>query len=347
VGHKAKFVIAPRNGRNVEVQTPVDTSKWQVRVMECDGNATIEPSDSGVCRVHYQVTAMQDHVRQIALAVLYNEEHIPGSPFNVTMVPRLVRVFGDHGHALGRFIYPTGIAIDTSHVYVTDSSCLQLFRRDTFEPELRVEQFEFPSGVNVDDSRVYVASSGGANIQVLSTDLQSLSRRDQISHPGLPLLPMGVAADETCLYVTDRRSNSVHVYEKSGAFLRTIGSHGWGDGKFQVISAIAVDSSRIYVTDVGTCRVQVFGKASGQFVFGFGSVGVRNGQFTEPLGVSVDDRFIYIVTGTNSRIQMFTKDGTFVAVLLGQMTPSATAIAFHGDTMFITCMDHRVRVFQF
>ena len=85
-----------------------------------------------------------------------------------------------------------------------------------------------------------------------------------------------------------------------------MGSYGSGDGQFNGVYGVAVDSSgNVYVPDAGLRRVQTF-DGSGALLTTWGSPGTGDGQFAYPLGVAVDaSGNIYIADSSNYRIQKF------------------------------------------
>ncbi|MGA2586662.1 MAG: PEGA domain-containing protein [Candidatus Aminicenantales bacterium] len=97
-------------------------------------------------------------------------------------------------------------------------------------------------------------------------------------------------------------------------FVAKWGSYGSGDGQFNGIWSIAVDSSgNIYVADTLNHRVQKF-TSGGGFVAAWGSLGYGDGQFNDPTGVAVDaSGNVYAVDSNNHRVQKFTSGGAFVA----------------------------------
>ena len=73
----------------------------------------------------------------------------------------------------------------------------------------------------------------------------------------------GVAVESDLVFVADRVSHRVQVFTKVGAYVRTIGGNGQGDGNDQLRdpSGVAVESGKdghVYVVDSQNDRVNVF-----------------------------------------------------------------------------------------
>jgi streptogramin lyase len=75
---------------------------------------------------------------------------------------------------------------------------------------------------------------------------------------------------------------------------------------------VAVTNERIFVTDTGNERVQVFSR-DGTFLNAFGGYGSEPGQFIEPTGIDIGpDGNVWVADSGNARIQVFTIEGAFV-----------------------------------
>jgi tetratricopeptide (TPR) repeat protein/sugar lactone lactonase YvrE len=71
-------------------------------------------------------------------------------------------------------------------------------------------------------------------------------------------------------------------------------------------------AGRLYVSDTGNNRVQVFG-ADGSFLNMFGNSGSKEGNFSGPAGITVSDKGnIYVADPGNRRMQAFNSDGIFL-----------------------------------
>lgn len=106
--------------------------------------------------------------------------------------------------------------------------------------------------------------------------------------PGRFLAAAGVdVADDGLVYVADAGAGRVHVLAPDGTGLRLIGSPGTAPGELASPSDVAVDGGRLYVTDTGNHRVQVFDAASGAYVAEWTNLG-------NPHGIAVGEGKVFI-----------------------------------------------------
>jgi DNA-binding beta-propeller fold protein YncE len=112
-------------------------------------------------------------------------------------------------------------------------------------------------------------------------------------------------------FVADGYGNSrvVH-YSKDGEYLGQWGTKGPGDGEFNLVHDVAIDSKgRLYVTDRVNKRVQVFDQ-QGKFLGKWTDLGVPQGIYY----VKSED-VLYMCDGDNSRIIKVDLDGKILGVL--------------------------------
>ena len=126
--------------------------------------------------------------------------------------------------------------------------------------------------------------------------------------------PVGVAVDaEGNLYVADSGKSAVHVLDRDGKLLESIGRFGWRTGELDSPTGIAVDAQlRLYIADSGNNRVQRFSLIRRTFKTIAGekqdeSVGLQSASpiipLLEPQSVAVDVRgYVYIADTWNHRI---------------------------------------------
>ena len=84
--------------------------------------------------------------------------------------------------------------------------------------------------------------------------------------------------------------NRVSVFSRDGEFERHVGGNGTGDGQFDDLFGLCVDSvhGRLLTVDRNLDRLQAFDAASGAFVGKLGSNGNGDNQFSSPYGVCAD-----------------------------------------------------------
>ena len=132
-----------------------------------------------------------------------------------------------------------------------------------------------------------------------------------------------------------------------------IGGKGNGNGKFQNITGIAVDSEGyLYVADSDLHCIQKF-TMSGQLVTQFGSEGTAEGQFNGPYGLVLSQsKLSFVCDSNNHRIQVFRNEQ--FSYTFGQYgeepgyfhPPRDLTLNSNEDQLFNTdCLNHRVQVF--
>jgi DNA-binding beta-propeller fold protein YncE len=112
-------------------------------------------------------------------------------------------------------------------------------------------------------------------------------------------------------FVSDGYVNSRVVrYNKDGEHILHWGSKGTGDGQFDLVHDVALDSQgRVYVADRNNQRVQIFDQ-SGKFLGKWTDVGAPWG-----LDYVARENAIYMCDGVNNRIVKLNLDGQIVGVL--------------------------------
>ena len=63
------------------------------------------------------------------------------------------------------------------------------------------------------------------------------------------------------VFVVDKTSTNVQVFDKDGKFINKFGSKGSNDGQFSRPEDLAIDpQGKVFVADTGNSRIQVFDK---------------------------------------------------------------------------------------
>ncbi|MGH2541873.1 MAG: hypothetical protein ACRDIB_03695, partial [Ardenticatenaceae bacterium] len=171
-----------------------------------------------------------------------------------------------------------------------------------------------PSGVR----NLVVADTGNHRIRVMRPDGSLVSEFGGFgAESGQFNEPWGVAAaPDGTIYVADTWNHRVQHLDAQGNVL-----HSWGGfadtqgqltqpGLFWGPRDVAVDGEgKVYVTDTGNKRVQVF-DAEGNFLQQFGGAGTEPGRLSEPVGIAIaPDGTVWVADTWNRRIQAFGPDG--------------------------------------
>ncbi len=118
--------------------------------------------------------------------------------------------------------------------------------------------------------------------------------------------PAGIAIDvQGSLYVSDASRSIIHVLDKDGNKLESIGRFGWKKGEFDNPLDVCLDSQlRLYIADTGNNRIQRFSLINRDFSVLVGKEqdeSRSNFTLLGPQGISTDTRgFIYITDTWNN-----------------------------------------------
>jgi hypothetical protein len=210
------------------------------------------------------------------------------------------------------FVEVAGVAVDSAdRVYVFnrgDYPVIVFDKEGRFLKAWGQGVFQSPHGIYIDkDDQIYLTDDADHTIRVFDTEgnqKMMLGEPGVAAHTGYeidvsPVLFGGqpfnrvtnVAKSPTNgdLYVSDGYGNSrVHRFSPEGKHLASWGQPGNGPGEFNLVHAVAVDSSgRVYVCDRENSRVQIF-TADGVFLKAWDWVGRPNDIFID------DQDFIHI-----------------------------------------------------
>ena len=186
--------------------------------------------------------------------------------------------FGSFGTGDGQLNGPIGLALGSSdNVFVVDrgNNRVQKFSKlgdylDQYgSTGSGVGQFLTPSGIAISPvtGDVYVVDRGNHRIQYFDTTLTSSfeafgslgSADGQFDNPTrITISPSGNLSANGQVYVTDLENDRVQVFDPGGGFLFKFGSFGSSAGLFDNPVGIAVNGPRIWVSEAGNNRVQVF-----------------------------------------------------------------------------------------
>jgi DNA-binding beta-propeller fold protein YncE len=144
------------------------------------------------------------------------------------------------------------------------------------------------------------------------------------------------------LLVSENAGDRLALLDEKGHFDRYIASKGRGLGQVVGPLYIAQDYlERIYVTDYGNRRVDVFDK-DGEAVFFFGGA---NGDFAGlkgPTGIVVEDERVYVADDQRQTIYEFDRAGNFMRELVEPGTFKKPEALKYWNGSLIVCDSNRV-----
>jgi DNA-binding beta-propeller fold protein YncE len=206
---------------------------------------------------------------------------------------------------------PYGITAAGGKIYVCDT-----VRADVVIIDLPNKKMtRLPGNVNAGRLKkpINVAVDGQGNIFVADSSRQEVL---QYGPGGLYLRsfssgkdskPVDVRVDEEFVYLLDRSSNQIQVFDKaSGTFLKSIGRNEDPRKTLLGPSNMASDGKGgLYVTNFGNGRIIKLDR-DGNFQFGYGRLGLSFGDFSRPRGIAVDgENRVYVVDASTQNVQIF------------------------------------------
>ena len=153
--------------------------------------------------------------------------------------------------------------------------------------------------------------------------------------------------------VRNHSTRQLVIFDEQLQYSHVIGGRGNGNGKFKMITGIAVDNKGyLYVADSSLHCIQKF-TLNGQFVSQFGRYGIAEGQFNVPCGLVLSQsELLFVCDYNNHRIQVFKNE--IFSCTFGQPgkepgcfnNPCDLTLNSNEDQLFITdSNNHRVQVF--
>ncbi len=214
-----------------------------------------------------------------------------------------------------------------------------------------------PLGVatNATGDRIYVTESDGKRMtRVYDRSGKQIGTLTPPASTGLNHIPMYVAVNPTNqdVYVSDRESVAIYVYNDKGTYLRTFTPTG-PVGKWAPLGLAFAPDGSLYVTDVRgatpkTHQVLLFTPA-GALVRSLGTPG----QLNYPNGIVVDGLGnIEVSDSNNGRMVVFNKSGKVLAAIargIGEGDlglPRGAAVDDAGRLFVADTTDHMVRVYS-
>lgn len=160
--------------------------------------------------------------------------------------------------------------------------------------------------------RFYVSDVGRAAVIVF--DLARHEIRSLETSAGAPAIrhPLSMGYDDKHnLYLLERRSNTIIVFDKNEKYQRHILLSAM-PGVRPVAMALDKKLGRILLADGGSRKIVVL-DLQGQFLFNIGTRGDEDGQFNMPIGIAINSvGEIIVADAFNAAVHVFSSDGKFL-----------------------------------
>ena len=323
VGERATAVLHIVNPEEKPCSTSLETITCKL-IDESDlsnqTKCTVKNVQDGEYKINYQPTSRGRH----QLHIKVEEEHIKGSPFNVT-VKLPVKKLGTPMKIISCGVKkPRGVTVNQQgEIIVAEYSapCVSIFsptgeKLKSFGIQgSEAGQFNTPHAVAIDgNENMLVVDEGNSCIQKFTSDGTFIQARgvggSEFDRP----LGVAIAPNGGKIVVAEFGSNHVQVLNPDLTYAARIGSGGSGNGQFSSPYDVAFDNTgeKIYVTDSGNNRIQVL-TIDGQFIRQFGKKGNDSDQVSYPAGISIDgSSLVYVTERNNHCVSVFTCEGKFL-----------------------------------
>ncbi len=250
--------------------------------------------------------------------------------------------WGSRGSADGQFQYPFGIA-----VLARSQDRILARSQDLGHPTRHL---------------LVVTDDGNHRVQVFNIDGSFVRKWGSKGHgDGQFSRPFGVAVlarsqdrghpTQDLVYVTDRETQRVQVFDPKGLFITKWGSKGSGPGQFDGLWGVAVHPTLdlIFTSEDNLHRIQAF-RSDGTFLFQRGGLyGRAEGEFSYPQHLAIHPirDLLLVADFGNSRVQVFRLDGSFVCCWRSEGRVRGTAV--HPEQNMVYTLDsdyNRVQAFS-
>lgn len=218
-------------------------------------------------------------------------------------------------------------------------------------------QFSFPYGIAVgNNGMVYVADLYNGNVQEFTQSGQFVKYFINTASKTV-VKPAGLFIYNNQLFVTDVALDKVMAFDlNTGKEVLNFGNIGNGPGQLKSPNDVCVTANRIYVSDTGNDRVEIFDR-SGKYVgvnIG-GDPSAQTSAFVNTRGVGVDGRgTLFVVSNLTDMVFGFNSNGQRAFQPFGSLgqgnnnfsLPNGLFIDSQGRLYIADSMNQRIQVFQ-
>jgi DNA-binding beta-propeller fold protein YncE len=174
-----------------------------------------------------------------------------------------LRNWGRFGKEPGMFDCPWGIFVYNDRVYISQhqSHIIQVFDLEgNLQDEFGKGILQYPAGLIVDNDLIYVCDYCNHRIAVfnLSGKLLRFIGYGNGDADGELDYPTTLAVVNGTILVGEFENNRISAFNPEGEFIKSWGSYGIEDGKFDGMYGMTFYNGRVYACDYSSHRIQVF-----------------------------------------------------------------------------------------
>lgn len=169
-------------------------------------------------------------------------------------------------------------------------------------------EFDYPNTITVDDKHIYVGEFKVGRIQIFDHHGNWIKAINS-SHLRTPLAPLSIDVNNSKLYVANRTGEILIVDPQQASLIKKFGKPGIAPGFLSYPNGIFARNKKIFVSDSGNKRLQVF-SSEGKFIRELrgSDIGV-----SYPRGIDMDSKGqIYIADVFSNRIVILDEELNFL-----------------------------------
>ncbi|NIP62428.1 MAG: 6-bladed beta-propeller [Nitrosopumilaceae archaeon] len=150
------------------------------------------------------------------------------------------------------------------------------------------------------------------------------------------------------LYLVDKKSGKIKIFDENGKLLKMWGIFGSGEGQTKNAQGIFAEANLVHVADSGNSRMQTFDH-DGNLIREWGNSGLALESLKHPVSVSTDGSLYYVADSQLSKILIFDSNGDFITKINSIATAAAKfsgandiVVTKEGDVFILVKDDNRI-----
>ena len=268
----------------------------------------------------YLVFVIPQGLGQHQLNIIFNDQHVKNSPFNLEIVPK--RDYTKLKHPLKSITdisTPRYIAFSNDgSAFVTSSGqhCVHVYNKSGHKKNTigwfgsGEVQFMNPFGIDISGEVVYVAEYDGHRIHAFTTGGEFVGTFcEMVYGTGQFDYPRDIkVSSDGKVYVSNGEDDRIHVFNPDWTVSHLINGGASGNGSFSHPEGIAFDlAGNVHITGYLSSSVSVF-TPKGKFVRQY-----DEGHINSPVGICIDPSGYSLVTNwSNNSLSVFDPRGRYV-----------------------------------